>query len=150
MRSERCERAVRRALKLIQEESPVYDTSTTLTTSASAKDFWRLRLGGLKNEQFEVLLLNNKHEIIACETVAVGSVNSAVVYPRKVVSKVLEHNAVAVIFAHNHPSGETTPSQADRVMTKRLKDACESIDVSVLDHIIVGSECYSFADNGIL
>lgn len=150
MRSAECTRAINHALKLIQEESNVYDTSVALTSSERALSFWRLRLEGLEDEQFDVVYLNNQHEIIACETLFKGTISSTSVYPRTVLKRVLHLNAAAIVLAHNHPSGISTPSQSDRNMTNRLVEACKLIDVSVLDHIIVGKDCYSFADHGLI
>ena len=80
-----------------------------------------------------------------------GTIDGASVHPREVVKRGLYHNAAAVIFAHNHPSGQTEPSQADRALTTRLRDACSLVDIRVLDHIIVGgSETVSFAERGLL
>ncbi|MCE7614279.1 hypothetical protein LZT09_06635, partial [Vibrio fluvialis] len=79
-----------------------------------------------------------------------GTIDAASVYPREVVKVVLEANAAAVILAHNHPSGDSTPSQADRRITERLKDALTLVDVRVLDHIVVGKDSVSFAERGWL
>ncbi|WP_048667371.1 JAB domain-containing protein, partial [Vibrio crassostreae] len=85
----------------------------------------------------------NQHQLIEFNELFFGTVDSASVYPREVVKLVLERNASAVIFAHNHPSGDSNPSQADRRITERLKDALALVDVRVLDHIVVGSDCVS-------
>ncbi len=80
-----------------------------------------------------------------------GTLDSAAVHPREVVKETLRSNAAAVIFAHNHPSGEPTPSMADKLLTQRLKDALALIDVRALDHIIVaGDTTFSFAELGLL
>ena len=79
-----------------------------------------------------------------------GTIDGASVYPREVVKAALMHNAAAVIFAHNHPSGVAEPSKADEAITKRLKDALSLIDVRVLDHLVVGEEVISFAERGLL
>jgi len=80
-----------------------------------------------------------------------GTLDSASVYPREVVKRALELNAAAVIFAHNHPSGVSEPSQADRRITLRLKEALQIFDIRVLDHFIIGDgEPYSFAEQGLL
>lgn len=109
-----------------------------------AKEFLMLQLGDLEHEVFSCLFLDNQHQIIAFEELFNGTINSSAVYPREVMKRVLHHNAVSVIFAHNHPSGYTTPSTSDINVTKVLVDALKLIDVSVLDHIIVGKgECSS-------
>ena len=96
------------------------------------------------------MLLNNQHQMIEFNELFFGTVDSASVYPREVVKLVLEKNVSAVIFTHNHPSGDSNPSQADRRITERLKDALALVDLRVLDHIVVGSDCVSFAERGWL
>ncbi|WMP17298.1 RadC family protein [Thiothrix lacustris] len=109
-------------------------------------------LGSRKAEVFACLFLDNHHHLIATEEMFFGTINSASVHPREVVRACIKHNAAAVIFAHNHPSGIVEPSQADERITQKLKDALHLIDVRVLDHFIVGSaERYlSFAERGLL
>ena len=150
MFSEKCERAIKKALKLMEEESPAYTTSEAFLSSSTTKDFWKLRLGNRKNEQFDILFLNNQHQQIACETLFKGTIDSSAVYPRVIIQKILEHNAAAVILGHNHPSGICVPSQADKSITKKIQEACNTIDVRVLDHIIVGNGTYSFSESGEL
>ncbi len=150
MYSVKCKRAVEHALRLIEEETAVYDTSMGLESVCAAKDYWKLRLSGLKNEQFAIMYLDTKHKVIACETLFKGTLNTCYVYPRTVLQRVIKLNAAAVMFAHNHPSGTSEPSQADIAITNKLTDACNTIDVQVLDHIIVGKDCYSFAEHGLI
>lgn len=120
------------------------------TRPNDTKAFLRCKLGKYEREVFGVMLLNNQHQLIELTELFFGTVDSASVYPREVVKLVLEKNASAVIFAHNHPSGDSNPSQADRRITERLKDALALVDVRVLDHIVVGSDCVSFAERGWL
>jgi DNA repair protein RadC len=102
-------------------------------------------------EVFSVLFLDSKHRILAYERLFSGTVDSASVYPRVVVKRSLKWNAAALILAHNHPSGSVEPSEADKVITRRLKDAMSLIDVRVLDHIVVGFEGWcSMAERGWL
>ncbi len=86
--------------------------------------------------------------MICWEVLFNGTVDGTSVYPREAVKRVLRHNAAAVIFAHNHPSGEPTPSESDRHITRRLQQALELIDVRLLDHLVVGSEVISMAERG--
>lgn len=79
-----------------------------------------------------------------------GTIDGASVYPREVVKAALRLNAAAVIFAHNHPSGTSVPSAADKKITQRLKDALSLVDIRVLDHLIVGTDIYSFAEQGLM
>lgn len=113
----------------------------------ATKDFVKFKLGSYEREVFAVLALDNQHRLIEFNELFFGTIDSASVYPREVVKLALERNASAVIFAHNHPSGDPNPSKSDRRITKRLKDALALIDVRVLDHIVVGSDCVSFAEN---
>ena len=96
------------------------------------------------------MLLDNQHRLIEFRELFFGTIDAAPVYPREVVKLVLEHNAGAVIFAHNHPSGVSEPSEADKRITRRLTDALAVIDVKVLDHIVVGETAVSFAERGLL
>ncbi len=117
-----------------------------LTSPADSQEFLRIRLAHLEHEVFAVLWLR----VIAFEELFRGTIDGASVHPREVVKAALGHNAAACIFAHNHPSGVTEPSRADQTITHRLKDGLALIEVRVLDHIIVGEECVSFADRGLL
>jgi len=105
---------------------------------ASAR-YIKSRLCGYPYEVFACLFLDNRHRVIACEEMFRGTIDGASVHPREVVRSCIKHNAAAVIFAHNHPSGVSEPSAADRAITQRLKEALELIDVRVLDHFVIGS-----------
>ncbi|MBD3671071.1 MAG: DNA repair protein RadC [Gammaproteobacteria bacterium] len=102
-------------------------------------------------EVFACLFLDNRNRVIAFEELFRGTINGASVHPREVVRRTLAHNAAALILAHNHPSGVAEPSQSDRRLTERLKQALELVEVRVLDHIVVGDgEQISFAERGWL
>ena len=104
-----------------------------------------------KREQFVVCFLNGQHGVLTTETLFTGSITTSAVYPREVVQRILDLGAAAVMFSHNHPSGELTPSSSDCAVTKKLQTALAAIDVDVLDHIIIGgAEHYSFSDNRII
>ncbi|MFN1533571.1 RadC family protein [Vibrio jasicida] len=118
------------------------------TSPTDTKTFLTYKLGNYDREVFALLLLDNQHRLIEFNELFFGTIDSASVYPREVVKLALERNAAAVIFAHNHPSGDATPSQADKRITSRLKDALALIDVRVLDHFVVGENCVSFAEKG--
>ena len=140
-------RTIESALNILRENAPKYDIS--LTSSTATEAFCSLRLAACENEQFLVLFLNSQHQVIADEILFTGTIDSASVYPREVVKAALRHNAAALILAHNHPSGIPEPSQADIRLTKRVKDAAELLDISVLDHVIIaGSSSHSFAEHG--
>lgn len=104
-----------------------------------------------EREVFGMVLLDNRHRIIEFVELFMGSINSASVYPREVVKKALTQNAAAVILVHNHPSGDPEPSQADREITNRLQEALSTVEVRLLDHVVVGLEgTVSFAERGLL
>ena len=135
----------RRALK---EEISSRDA---LSSPRAVRDYLRLALGGREQEVFVVLLLDAQHRVIACEELFHGTLTQTSVYPREVVKCSLKHNAAAVIFAHNHPSGVAEPSHADEILTRSLKSALALVDIEVLDHFIVaGSRTMSFAERGLL
>jgi DNA repair protein RadC len=111
-----------------------YVRGDALINPDATKEYVRCKLGSHEREVFALLLLDNQNRLIEFKELFHGTVDAASVYPREVVKEVLEVNAAAVIFAHNHPSGDSTPSQADRRITERLKDALALVDVRVLDH----------------
>ena len=114
-------------------------------------DYCLSSMGGLKDEHFAVIYLNARNRIIQVETIQEGIVNQAVVYPRKVLEKALEHKASALILVHNHPSGHVRPSDADIRLTRVLQDAARVMDIVLHDHLIVGeNRFYSFREEGIL
>ncbi|OQX14069.1 MAG: hypothetical protein BWK73_10445 [Thiothrix lacustris] len=108
------------------------------------------RLRDLKSEVFACVWVDNRHRVIAYEELFFGTIDRASVHPREVVRRALHHNAAAVIFAHNHPSGVAEPSQADERITQKLKDSLHLIDVRVLDHFVIGDQVVSFAERGLL
>jgi DNA repair protein RadC len=122
-----------------------------LLDPVSTRRFLKSKLRRYDREVFACLFLDNQHRVIAYEELFFGTIDGASVHPREVVKRVLRHNAAAVIFAHNHPSGVAEPSQADQRITDRLKSALLLVDVRVLDHMIVGdSEVMSFAESGLI
>jgi len=122
-----------------------------LTSPEQTKQYLRLRLGSFEHEVFACLFLDNRHRVISFDHLFNGTIDGASVYPREVVKAALKHNAAAVIFSHNHPSGITDPSSADISLTGRLKDALSLVDVRVLDHIVVSRESsVSMAERGLI
>ncbi|MFV0447216.1 MAG: RadC family protein [Vibrio sp.] len=102
-----------------------------------------------QREAFYILFLDNQHRVIQDEILFEGTIDAASVYPREVVKRALQHNAAALILAHNHPSGVAEPSQSDRRITNRICDALALVDIRVLDHFVVGDgEIVSFAERG--
>jgi DNA repair protein RadC len=122
-----------------------------LTSSELTREYLRARLRHYEHEVFACLYLDNQHRVVALEELFYGTIDGAAVYPREVVKRCLHNNAAAVIFAHNHPSGVSEPSQADISITQRLRSALNTIDVRVLDHIVVGNnDVVSFAERGLI
>ncbi|WP_341659438.1 DNA repair protein RadC [Vibrio sp.] len=120
-----------------------------LTSPEQTKLYLVSRLRDKTREAFYILFLDNQHRVIKGEVLFEGTIDSASVYPREVVKRALDHNAAALILAHNHPSGVAEPSQADRRITRRIGDALALVDIRVLDHFVVGDgEVVSFAERG--
>lgn len=154
------------------ETSPVYQTSDedaiiaqalkilagrllhsgkAVESSRAAKDYIRLKIGGLPYETFGVLFMDTRHVPIAFEEMFRGTLDSCSVHPREIARRALELNAGAIILSHNHPSGNPSPSQADERITRVINDAMKLFDIRVLDHIIVSpADTYSFSDNGMM
>ncbi|EPT6918584.1 JAB domain-containing protein [Cronobacter turicensis] len=143
------QRTVQHALALLDRY--LRETGLAFTSTQAARDWLRLKMAGLEREEFMVLYLNQQNQLIAHETLFAGSISSTEVHPREVVKRALYFNAAAVLFAHNHPSGDTTPSQADKAVTQRLVQALQLVDIRVPDHLIVGgTQILSFAEHGLL
>lgn len=138
------------ALTILEKKLRYSTESPALTSPQASKDYVKLQLSRYEHEVFACLWLDNRNRVINFNKLFRGTIDGASVYPREVVKAALMHNAAAVIFAHNHPSGVAEPSHADEQITKRLKDALALIDVRVLDHLVVGEDVISFAEKGIL
>ena len=124
---------------------------TTFSSPATIKKYLTVLLSEAVREEFMVLYLDSQNRLLAVETASTGTLTQASVYPREIVRAAIKHNAGAVVFCHNHPSGFAEPSRADEMLTANLKRVLMGIDVTVLDHFIVGGgECMSFAERGLL
>jgi len=122
-----------------------------LTSPDAVASYLKLHLAQQEHEVFGVIFLDAKHRVLAFEILFYGSIDGASVYPRQVIKRSMVHNAGAAILVHNHPSGCTEPSQADRLLTARLKETLALVDVRVLDHFIVGEgRPLSLAEHGWL
>ena len=122
---------------------------SALESPQAVRDYLKSLLRHEHHEVFGCLFMDSKHRMLAFEVLFRGSIDSASVYPRQVVKRALAHNAAAVIFCHNHPSGVPEPSEADRTLTQRLTAALDLIEVRVLDHFIVGDgEPLSMVEHG--
>jgi DNA repair protein RadC len=123
---------------------------TSLASPSAAREFLRAQ-AGLEFEQFGVVYLDNRHKVISVNVLFNGTIDGASVHPRVVVTNALREGAAAVILFHNHPSGICESSNADELITKRLKEALALVDVRVLDHIIIAAQgTFSFAERGLL
>ncbi len=135
----------RRALAQPLRQAPVFDSPQRV------KDYLGLLLGGRPYEIFTVLFLDAQHRLLHMEEMFRGTLTQTSVYPREVVRQALAHNAGAVVFAHNHPSGLAEPSRADEYLTQTLKAALQLVDVRVLDHLVVGQgQVVSMAERGLV
>jgi DNA repair protein RadC len=122
-----------------------------LTSPDHTRRYLSNRLRGRRQEVFACLFLDNRNRVLTYEELFYGTIDGASVHPREVVSRCLDHNAAAVILAHNHPSGVAEPSRADEQITRRLQQALELVEVRLLDHMIIGDgEITSLAERGIL
>jgi DNA repair protein RadC len=125
--------------------------SKALTSPGAVRDYLRLAIGGRPYEVFVCIWLDAQHRVVKFDEPFRGTLTQTSVYPREIVKLALAHNAAAVIFAHNHPSGVAQPSQADELLTANLKEALALVEVKVLDHfIIAGNQAISFAERGLL
>jgi DNA repair protein RadC len=123
----------------------------SLNSPQVVRDFLKMYFVGREYESFVAIFLDAQHRVIVAEELFKGTLTQTSVYPREVVKASLKHNAAAVIFAHNHPSGATEPSQSDRMLTDALKQALALVDVRVLDHFVVaGNQTMSFAERGLI
>ena len=137
------------AIRFVEEKATY--TSATLQSAGDTKDLLRLRIGDKEREIFCVLYLNSQHNLIEVDELFMGTIDAAAVYPREIAKAALAHNAAAVILGHNHPSGTTDPSAADRHITERIISSLSLLDIRVLDHVIVSTEgAFSFAEGGLI
>ncbi|MFC1319389.1 MAG: DNA repair protein RadC [gamma proteobacterium symbiont of Ctena orbiculata] len=141
---------IEQALQILETRMGYSSKGEAFTSPEDSKRYARLQLAEHEQEVFATMFLDNRHRLIAFDKLFFGTVDGATVHPREVVKSALKHNAAAVIFAHNHPSGVAEPSQADQRITTRLKDALALVDVRVLDHLVIGDSVVSFAERGLL
>lgn len=135
----------RRFLKARMMQRPV------CRSSREVFDYLYHSLRDIKREKFKVMFLDAKNHILGGKTIFEGTVDASAVYPREIIQEALNFDASSLIFVHNHPSGDPAPSSNDREITKELIFAASIIQIKVLDHIIIGSNCYfSFADEGLI
>ena len=138
------------SIKMVKESSFLYQTRQVLSPK-DAYEMIKEQLEGLDREQFIIACLNTKNEPTNITVVSVGSLNKAIVHPREVFKTAILSNAASIMAFHNHPSGETTPSQQDIQLTKRLYEAGELLGIKLLDHLIIGDGSFtSLKEKGYL
>lgn len=143
-------------LKLLKDIAVLYlenalHSKDLLSSSELVFDYLKASLKGCVDEEFKSLFLNSRNQLIAIEEFQAGTVNRSAIYPRKIVERALCHHAVGVIIAHNHPAGTLTPSKEDCAVTKAVKDALKTVDINLLDHVVIGGNDYfSFNKKGLL
>jgi DNA repair protein RadC len=146
------------ALQIIKAAATLYlqqsgEGRDVLTDPARLSDFWRVRIGALPNEVFEVAYLDSANQLLCngVETLEQGTIDRASVYPRRVIEAALRRNAAALVLAHNHPNGTLTPSEHDKLLTRAIVLAADTVHLRVVDHLIVSAyETFSFRKAGLL
>ena len=138
------------SIKMVKESSFLYQTRK-ISSPKDAYEMIKEQLEGLDREQFIIACLNTKNEPTNISVVAVGILNKAIVHPREVFKTAILSNAASIMAFHNHPSGETTPSQQDIQLTNRLYEAGELLGIKLLDHLIIGEGTFtSLKEKGYL
>ncbi len=138
------------ATLFLQQCCEGYDS---LVDPARLADFWRMRIGALRNEVFEVAYLDSAHRLMrdGVETLEEGTIDRASVYPRRVIEAALKRGAAALVLAHNHPNGNVTPSEYDKALTRAIVLGADAVHLKVVDHLIVSAqETFSFRKAGLL
>ena len=145
------QRAVLNHASAILEQLAREEQADYLNHPDLARRIVKARLTGLDREQLHALYLDNRNALIAAETMFLGTINQTQVHPREIARSALLHNASSVILAHNHPSGNPEPSQADRTITDRIRSALDLFEIRLLDHFVVGDgEPVSMAERGFI
>jgi len=143
-------------IRLIKETCGIYlaekmSNKDVLSSPQAVLDFARVKLAGLPHEAFMIIFLNAKNKVLDYKVLQEGTVDRAVIYPRRMVEEALALHAAGIILVHNHPSGDSEPSPEDKQLTRSLTEAARTIDLRVLDHIIVGKEGYcSFLESRLM
>ena len=146
------------ALRVIREVASLYlqqkaESHDALTDPHVLARFWRLRIGALSNEVFQVGYLDSAYRLLrdGIETLEEGTIDRAAVYPRRVIEAALRRGAAALVFAHNHPNGDVQPTEQDKILTRALVLAATTVQIKILDHLIVSPDSiFSFRQEGLL
>ncbi|MFW0887925.1 RadC family protein [Pseudomonas sp. P105] len=140
---------IKKAISILEQR--MFKRGPYLERPQDVRQYLRLQLAGETQEVFSALFLDARHRVVAYEPLFYGTIDSVSVYPRRILQRALEHQCVAIIVAHNHPSGDKNPSQGDKEITKVLNDLLPKLNVRLLDHFIIGEgEPYSFAEAGLI
>lgn len=143
------QQVISHALDIIS--SKLHRLPLTASSPKAVVDYSRIRFGNLDHEVFVVLHVDNQHQLIEIEELFRGTIDGAAVYPREVVKSAILKGAAGVVFVHNHPSGITEPSQADIAITRKLMDALSTVEIRVLDHLVISAQGYtSMRERGLL
>ena len=144
------------AIKAVQESASrmlLTETKekTVISNWAKLIEYLRIEMGHLKEEQFRVLFLNSKNILLLDEVQNEGTINHTMAYPREIVKRALEVGAASIILAHNHPSGDVTPSRSDIDLTQQIVNAAKPLGINIHDHVIIGQDChYSFKSKNLI
>jgi len=146
------------ALQIIKAAATLYLQQTSegrdsLSDPARLANFWRMRIGALSNEVFEVAYLDSAYRLLrdGVETLEEGTIDRAAVYPRRVIESALRRSAAAIVLAHNHPNGRVEPSEHDKALTRAIVLATEIVHLKIVDHLIVSPDrAFSFREAGLL
>ncbi len=143
-------------LKLLKDITVIYFENNLynkdlLSSPEAVFNYLKASLKGCADEEFKVIFLDNKNQLINIEVLQTGTVNESVVYPRKVVKRALHHHAAGVIVAHNHPAGTLKPSKEDCIVPQSIKNALQTVEIRLLDHVIISrNDYFSLQDKGLL
>lgn len=146
------------ALRIIRETSNLYlqqtaEANECLAAKDALAEFWRAKIGSLPNEVFHVAYLDSGLRLLrdGVEVLEEGTIDRASVYPRRVVEAALKREAAALVFAHNHPNGDVSPTEQDKILTRALTLAVNTVDIKIYDHLIVSvDKVFSFREEGLL
>lgn len=146
------------ALKIVREAANLYllqaaEGQDVLSDATGLSDYWKMRIGSLQNEVFEVGYLDSAYRLLreGVETLEEGTVDRAAVYPRRVIESALRRGAAAIVLAHNHPNGNVQPSEQDKLLTRAVVLGAEAVHLKIVDHLIVSPDkVFSFRKEGLL
>lgn len=141
---------IKAAVELGQRLAAAAGSRRTIRSPGDAASLLMENMRSLDKEHFKIILLNTKNHVLGVELISVGSLNSSIVHPREIFKSAIRRSAAAIILAHNHPSGDPSPSREDEEVTRRLREAGKILGIEVVDHVILGDNRYfSFREGGL-